>query len=160
VFDEEQAAALVPTLRAMASADQVRTLAGKLNAPVGYSLKGKQWLEHDNPNAVGMTGLLGYGGCWGAINHADVLLMLGTDFPFSEFLPHKKVKTIQVDRNPAHLGRRAPLELGVAGDVAATVDALLPMVAAAGFTLSLARQALRGQMDEVIATVQHNVRLL
>jgi len=112
------------------AAAQVRTLAGKLNAPVGYSLKGKQWLEHDNPNAVGMTGLLGYGGCWGAINHADVLLMLGTDFPFSEFLPRKKVKTIQVDRNPAHLGRRAPLELGVAGDVAATVDALLPMVAA------------------------------
>ncbi len=109
---------------------QVRTLAGKLNAPVGYSLKGKQWVEHDNPNAVGMTGLLGYGGCWGAINHADVLLMLGTDFPFSEFLPRKNVKIIQVDRNPAHLGRRAPLELGVAGDVAATVDALLPMVAA------------------------------
>jgi pyruvate dehydrogenase (quinone) len=107
---------------------QVRTLAGKLNAPVGYSLKGKQWLEHDNPNAVGMTGLLGYGGCWGAINHADVLLMLGTDFPFPEFLPRKNVKTIQVDRDPAHLGRRAPLELGVVGDVAATVAALLPMV--------------------------------
>ena len=109
---------------------QVRTLAGKLNAPVGYSLKGKQWLEHDNPNAVGMTGLLGYGGCWGAINHADVLLMLGTDFPFPEFLPRKNVKIIQVDRDPAHLGRRAPLELGVAGDVTSTMDALLPMVAA------------------------------
>ena len=110
--------------------EQVRALAAKLNAPVGYSFKGKQWLEHDNPNAVGMTGLLGYGGCWGAINHADVLLMLGTDFPFAEFLPHKDVKTIQVDRNAGHLGRRAPLELGVVGDVPATLDALLPMVKA------------------------------
>ena len=64
--------------------DEVRALAARLKAPVGYSLKGKPWLEHDNPNAVGMTGLLGYGGCHGAINNADVLLMLGTDFPFSE----------------------------------------------------------------------------
>jgi thiamine pyrophosphate-dependent acetolactate synthase large subunit-like protein len=93
----------------------VRELAGQLTAPVGYSLKGKVWLEHDNPNAVGMTGLLGYGGCHGAINNADLLLMLGTDFPFSDFLPHKTVKTIQVDRDPGHVGRRAPLELGVDG---------------------------------------------
>jgi phosphoribosyl-AMP cyclohydrolase len=108
--------------------DEVRELAARLKAPVGYSLKGKAWLEHDNPNAVGMTGLLGYGGCHGAINNADVLLMLGTDFPFSEFLPRKKVKTIQVDRDPGHIGRRAPLELGVVGDVAATLRDLAPMV--------------------------------
>jgi pyruvate dehydrogenase (quinone) len=108
--------------------DEVRKLAARLNAPVGYSFKGKAWLEHDNPNAVGMTGLLGYGGCHDAINGADVLLMLGTDFPFSAFLPHKKVKTIQVDRDPGKIGRRAPLELGVVGDVAATLQALAPMV--------------------------------
>ncbi|QLY32447.1 thiamine pyrophosphate-dependent enzyme [Nocardia huaxiensis] len=107
---------------------QVRTLARKLQAPVGYSLKGKQWLEYDNPNAVGMTGLLGYGGCWDAINKCDVLLMLGTDFPFTQFLPHGKVKVVQVDRDPGHLGRRIPLELAVLGDVEATVDALLPLV--------------------------------
>ena len=108
--------------------DEARELAARLKAPVGYSFKGKQWLEHDNPNAVGMTGLLGYGGCHGAINNADVLLMLGTDFPFSDFLPHKKVKTIQVDRDAGHIGRRAPLELGVVGDVAATLRALAPLV--------------------------------
>lgn len=109
--------------------DEVRALAQRLKAPVGYSLKGKQWLEYENPNAVGMTGLLGYGGCWDAINHADVLLMLGTDFPFPEFLPHEgRVKVIQVDRDPKHLGRRTPLELGVVGDVKATVAALLPKV--------------------------------
>jgi pyruvate dehydrogenase (quinone) len=107
---------------------ETRSLARKLKAPVGFTFKGKQWLEHDNPNAVGMTGLLGYGGCWDAINHADVLLMLGTDFPFSDFLPHKDVKIIQVDRDPGHLGRRAPLALSVIGDVKATLVALEPKV--------------------------------
>jgi pyruvate dehydrogenase (quinone) len=106
--------------------EEVREIAARLKAPVGYSLKGKAWLEHDNPNAVGMTGLLGYGGCHGAINNADVLLLLGTDFPFSDFLPHKKVKIIQVDRDPGKIGRRAPLELGVVGDVTATLRALGP----------------------------------
>ncbi|MEU7962932.1 thiamine pyrophosphate-dependent enzyme [Streptomyces sp. NPDC049097] len=107
---------------------EVTALAGKLSAPVGYSLKGKQILEHDNANAVGMTGLLGYGGCHHALQHADVLLMLGTDFPFAGFLPHGKTRIIQVDRNPERLGRRAPVALGVTGDVQATVAALLPLV--------------------------------
>jgi pyruvate dehydrogenase (quinone) len=75
-----------------------------------------------------MTGLLGYGGCHEAIYDADVLLMLGTDFPFADFLPQEKVKTIQVDRDPKHVGRRTPLELGVVGDVAATLRSLAPMV--------------------------------
>ncbi len=108
--------------------DETRNLARKLKAPVGFTIKGKVWLEHGNPNAVGMTGLLGYGGCWDAINHAEVLIMLGTDFPFSDFLPHKDVKTVQVDRDPSHLGRRAPLALSVVGDVKTTVAALVPMV--------------------------------
>jgi pyruvate dehydrogenase (quinone) len=110
------------------AAAEGRALAEKLNAPVGYSLKGKQFLEHDNPNAVGMTGLLGYGGCWEAINHADVLLMLGTDFPFSPFLPHKKVRIIQIDQDPTHLGRRVPVEIGAVGDVRASLTALLSLV--------------------------------
>ncbi|MGW1528017.1 thiamine pyrophosphate-dependent enzyme [Streptomyces sp. NPDC002159] len=107
---------------------EVTALAGKLSAPVGYSLKGKQFLEHDNANAVGMTGLLGYGGCHHALQHADVLLMLGTDFPFTSFLPHGRTRIIQVDENPERLGRRVPVALGVTGDVQATVAALLPLV--------------------------------
>jgi pyruvate dehydrogenase (quinone) len=110
------------------AAAEVRALAEKLDAPVGYSLKGKQFLEHDNPYAVGMTGLLGYGGCWEAINHADVLLMLGTDFPFSSFLPHKNVRIIQIDQDPTHLGRRIPVEIGAVGDVRASLTALLSLV--------------------------------
>lgn len=108
--------------------EEVIQLAHKLKAPVGYAFRGKQWLEHDNPNAVGMTGLLGYGGAWGAINGADLLLMLGTDFPFSEFLPGANVKKVQVDKNPKHIGRRTPVDLGLVADVKTTVAALLERV--------------------------------
>jgi pyruvate dehydrogenase (quinone) len=72
--------------------DEVLQLAGKLKAPMGYTFRGKQWLEHDNPYAVGMTGLLGYGAAYKAIHDADLVLLLGTDFPFSEFLPGDDVK--------------------------------------------------------------------
>ena len=108
--------------------DEVLQLATKLKAPVGYSFRGKQWLEHDNPNAVGMTGLLGYGGTYKAIHDADLLLMLGTDFPFSEFLPGDKVKKVQIDKNARHLGRRTAVDLALVGDIKTTVAALLPKV--------------------------------
>ncbi|HEV8071410.1 MAG TPA: thiamine pyrophosphate-dependent enzyme [Planctomycetaceae bacterium] len=108
--------------------DEVIQLANKLKAPVGYSFRGKQWLEHDNPNAVGMTGLLGYGGAYKAIHEADLLLLLGTDFPFSEFLPGHRVKKVQIDKNPKHVGRRTALDLGLVGDIQSTVAALLKIV--------------------------------
>jgi pyruvate dehydrogenase (quinone) len=108
--------------------DEVVQLASRLKAPVGYSFRAKQWLEHDNPNAVGMTGLLGYGGAYGAIHEADLLLLLGTDFPFTEFLPGHSVKKVQIDKNPKHIGRRTPVDLGLVGDVKATVTALLGSV--------------------------------
>ena len=105
--------------------EEVLQLADKLKAPVGYAFRGKQWLEHDNPNAVGMTGLLGYGGAYRAINEAELLLMLGTDFPFSEFLPGDGVKKVQIDKNPKHIGRRTAVDLGLVGDIKTTVAALL-----------------------------------
>jgi pyruvate dehydrogenase (quinone) len=105
--------------------DEVIQLARKLQAPVGYAFRGKQWLEHDNPYAVGMTGLLGYGGAYNAMHAADLLLLLGTDFPFPEFLPKKGVTKVQVDKNPKHIGRRTAVDLGLVGDVKATVTALL-----------------------------------
>jgi pyruvate dehydrogenase (quinone) len=108
--------------------DEVMALATKLKAPIGYSFRGKQWLEHDNPNAVGMTGLLGYGGAYEAIQGADLLLLLGTDFPFSEFLPGNNVKKVQVDRDPMHIGRRTSVDLALVGDVKATLAAVLPKV--------------------------------
>jgi pyruvate dehydrogenase (quinone) len=108
--------------------DAVLQLAARLKAPVGYSFRGKQWLEHDNPNAVGMTGLLGYGGCYKALHDADLVLLLGTDFPFSEFLPGDDVKKVQIDKNPKHIGRRTAVDLALVGDIQATVAALLTIV--------------------------------
>ena len=108
--------------------DEVLQLAARLQAPVGYTFRGKQWLEHDNPHAVGMTGLLGYGGAYKAIHDADLLLLLGTDFPFSEFLPGSDVKKVQIDRNPKHLGRRTAVDLALAGDIKTTIAALIPKV--------------------------------
>jgi pyruvate dehydrogenase (quinone) len=108
--------------------DEVIELARRLKAPVGYAFRGKQWLEHDNPNAVGMTGLIGYGGAYGAINEAELLLMLGTDFPFSEFLPGDRTKKVQIDKNPKHIGRRTAVDLGLVGDIKTTVTALLGSV--------------------------------
>src|SRR6202021_1238865 len=107
---------------------EVLELATRLKAPVGYSFRGKQWLEHDNPNAVGMTGLLGYGGAYKAIHDADLVLLLGTDFPFSEFLPGDDVKKVQIDRNAKHIGRRTGVDLALVGDIKTTVSALLAKV--------------------------------
>jgi pyruvate dehydrogenase (quinone) len=108
--------------------DEVLQLGRRLKAPIGYSFRGKQWLEHDNPNAVGMTGLLGYGGAYKAIHDADLVLLLGTDFPFPEFLPGEGVKKVQIDTNPKHIGRRTAVDLGLVGDIKATVTALLSRV--------------------------------
>ncbi len=108
--------------------EEVLRLAAKLKAPVGYTFRGKQWLEYDNPYAVGMTGLLGYGGCYQAIHDADLVLLLGTDFPFPDFLPGDGVKKIQIDKNPKHLGRRTAVDLGVVGDIQPTIAALLPKI--------------------------------
>jgi pyruvate dehydrogenase (quinone) len=120
--------------------DEVVELARKLKAPVGYAFRGKQWLEHENPNAVGMTGLLGYGGAYNAIQEAELLLMLGTDFPFSEFLPGSNVKKVQIDKNPKHIGRRTTVDLGLVGDIKSTVRALLPAVREKTDTVFLDRQ--------------------
>ncbi len=108
--------------------DEVRLLGSRLKAPIGYSFRGKQWLEHDNPNAVGMTGLLGYGGAYKAIHDADLVLLLGTDFPFPEFLPGDDVKKVQIDKNAKHIGRRTAVDLALVGDIKATVTALLQKI--------------------------------
>lgn len=105
---------------------EVMQLAAKLNSPIGHSLRGKEWIQYDNAYDVGMSGLLGYGSCYQATHQAELLLLLGTDFPYDAFLPQDR--TIQVDHDPARLGRRTPLELAVHGDVAATLRAVLPLV--------------------------------
>jgi pyruvate dehydrogenase (quinone) len=106
----------------------VLELAAKLHAPVGYAYRGKDVLEADNPSGVGMTGLLGWGGATEALEHCDLVLMLGTDFFYHAFLPSDPT-IIQVDDNASHLGRRAAVDLGLTGDIGETVRALLPRIA-------------------------------
>jgi pyruvate dehydrogenase (quinone) len=109
--------------------DEVVALAQKLQAPVGYSFRGKEWVEHDNPNAVGMTGLLGWGAAYKAMHECDVLLLLGTDFPYESFMPTAP-RIAQVDVRAERLGRRSRLDLGLCGDVRDTIQALLPLAEA------------------------------
>lgn len=105
---------------------EVMELAETLAAPVGHALGGKEHIQFDNPYDVGMSGLLGYGACFEATHEADVLVLLGTDFPYTNFLPQKA--TAQVDRDPAKLGRRTRVEWPVHGDVKATIRKLLPLL--------------------------------
>ena len=103
-------------------------LAGTLNAPVVHALRGKEFIEYDNPFDVGMTGLLGFASGYKAIKEADVLLMLGTDFPYQQFYP-EHARVIQVDVRGRNLGRRTPIDLGLRGTVADTLAALQPLLA-------------------------------
>ena len=107
--------------------DDVLALADKIAAPVGHSLRGKEHIQYDNPFDVGMTGLLGYGALQASMDEADLLILLGTDFPYDQFLP-ADVRTAQVDLDPTHLGRRTRSDLAVVGDVGETVRLLLPLV--------------------------------
>lgn len=106
--------------------DQLLALGEKLKSPMVHALRGKEYVEWDNPFDVGMTGLIGFSSGYYAMNDCDVLLMLGTDFPYRQFYPLGTARIAQVDIRPEQLGRRAPINLGLVGDVAATLDALLP----------------------------------
>lgn len=109
--------------------EQLVELAGTLKAPVVHALRGKEYVEYDNPYDVGMTGLLGFASGYKAIKEADVLLMLGTDFPYRQFYPEDAI-VIQVDIRGRHLGRRTPIDLGLVGTVRDTLIALHPMLVA------------------------------
>ncbi len=105
--------------------DEVLALSDKVHAPVAYAYRGKDILEADNPNGIGMIGLLGWGAATRGLAECDLLLMLGTDFPFHPFFP-ENTTIVQVDADPAHLGRRARVDMALTGDVKTTLNALLP----------------------------------
>jgi pyruvate dehydrogenase (quinone) len=100
-------------------------LAGKLKAPIVHAMRGKEFIEYDNPFDVGMTGLLGFSSGYHAMMNCDALLMLGTDFPYQQFYP-EKATIIQVDVRGEQIGRRTKVDLGLVGDVKATLAALSP----------------------------------
>ncbi|MFE2235145.1 pyruvate dehydrogenase [Streptomyces sp. NPDC059442] len=108
---------------------EVMQFAERVKSPVGHALRGKEWIQYDNPFDVGMSGLLGYGAAYEATHECDLLIMLGTDFPYNAFLPDD-VRIVQVDVRPERLGRRSKLDLAVWGDVRETLRCLLPRVRA------------------------------
>lgn len=136
--DQSEAAALVQAINeantvtlfcgygARDAREQVFALAEKIKAPVGHSFRGKMFLQYDNPFDVGMSGLLGYGACLEASQKADLFIMVGTDFPYAEWLPQGNVA--QIDVAGAHIGRRTPVDYPVIGDVASVIDNILPHV--------------------------------
>jgi pyruvate dehydrogenase (quinone) len=106
---------------------ELMAVAGALKAPIVTALRGREHIQYDNPYDVGLTGLIGFSSGYHAIKDTDTLLMLGTDFPYTQFYP-EKATVIQVDRRGENLGRRTRLDLGLIGDVQATLAAVLPLL--------------------------------
>ena len=109
--------------------DELLALGERLQAPIVHALRGKEHVEWDNPYDVGMTGLIGFSSGYYAMRDCDVLLILGSDFPYRQFYPDGGgVRIAQVDLRAENIGRRAAVDLGVVGDVRATLAALLPLL--------------------------------
>ena len=105
--------------------DELMEVAGKLQAPIVHALRGKEFIEYDNPYDVGMTGLLGFSSGYFAMMNCEVLLMIGSDFPYQPFFP-KDATIAQIDLRGEQLGRRTKLDYGLVGDTKTTLRALLP----------------------------------
>jgi pyruvate dehydrogenase (quinone) len=105
--------------------DELMAVAGALKAPIVHAMRGKEFVEYDNPYDVGMTGLIGYSSGYRAMEHCNALLMLGTDFPYRDFYPDD-AKIVQVDIRGEHIGRRTPVDVALVGTVKDTIQALMP----------------------------------
>ena len=140
--------------------DQLIVLAEALKAPVVHAFRGKEFVEYDNPYDVGMTGLIGFGSGYRAMEHCDALVMLGTDFPYRQFYP-EGVPVIQVDVRGERIGRRVPVEVPLVGTVKDTVDALLPLITVKPASAHLDRMTAhyrraRGRMDKLARDRQND----
>ncbi|MBY0286112.1 MAG: ubiquinone-dependent pyruvate dehydrogenase [Mycobacteriaceae bacterium] len=127
ILNDAEAVTILGGAGVAGSHDVLIAAAATLNAPIVHALRGKEFIEYENPYDVGMTGLLGFASGYKAINECDALLMLGTDFPYQQFYPDN-AKVVQVDIRGRNLGRRTPIELGLVGSVKDTLAALQPML--------------------------------
>jgi pyruvate dehydrogenase (quinone) len=127
MLDEARAVTILGGAGVAGAHDELVALADALKAPVVHALRGKEFIEYDNPFDVGMTGLLGFASGYKAIEECDTLLMLGTDFPYQQFYP-ENARVIQLDVRGSHLGRRTPIDLGLVGTVKDTLPALQAML--------------------------------
>lgn len=107
--------------------DEVVELAGKIKAPVGYSFKSKMEIQYDNPYEVGLTGLLGMPSAFASMHACELLILLGTDFPYVSFMP-ENCKIVQIDIRPERIGRRAKVDMALCGDIKDTLRALAPLI--------------------------------
>jgi pyruvate dehydrogenase (quinone) len=132
------------------AADELRALSDRLKAPLIHSVKGKEIMPYDDPRWMGGIGMIGTKAVYNAVMRCDLLLMLGTDYPYSEFLPRKSV-VIQIDDRSGVLGRRAPTTLGVVGSVRPTLKLLLDKIAAKSDTKFWERVATeRREWDQML----------
>jgi len=129
---------------------ELMQIAEALKAPIVHALRGKEYIEYDNPYDVGMTGLLGFTSGYKAMMDCEVLLMLGTDFPYTQFFP-KDAKVIQVDIRGEHIGRRTRVDIGLLGDVGETIRQLLP---------HLTPKTNRDHLDEALENYQDSRKSL
>ncbi|HWE10041.1 MAG TPA: ubiquinone-dependent pyruvate dehydrogenase [Solirubrobacteraceae bacterium] len=132
---------------------QLIEIATALKAPVVHAMRGKEFVEYDNPYDVGMTGLIGFSSGYRAMEHCDALLMLGTDFPYRPFYP-EGVPVIQVDVRGDQIGRRVPVDVPLVGTVKDTIDSLLPLLTAKSDSAHLDRMTAhyrraRGRLDRL-----------
>lgn len=130
--------------------EEVLALSQKINAPIAWAYRGKDVLEADNPNGIGMIGMLGWGAAMRALHECDLLLMLGTDFPFHGAFP-ADTTIVQIDDTPSQLGRRAMVDMALAGDIKTTLKALLPMIA---------RHSDRSFLDDMLSLNRDMLRVM
>lgn len=127
IINEAKRVTLFCGIGASEANQEIIEFSKKLHAPVGYSFKGKMSIQPNNPNEVGMTGLLGQPSAYHAMHKADLIILIGTDFPYKDFIPTDK-KIIQIDTEGAKIGRRAKVDLGLVGNAKETVQELLSLV--------------------------------
>lgn len=125
-INEAKTVALFVGAGARYAREEVLALAEKVKAPMGHALGGKMYIQYDNPFDVGMSGLLGYGAAHDAMDEADLVILVGTDFPYADFLPSKNVA--QIDIEGRNIGRRTKISYPVVGDVGATIANILPHI--------------------------------
>ncbi|TDG34898.1 ubiquinone-dependent pyruvate dehydrogenase [Pedobacter changchengzhani] len=127
VLNEDKKVTIFCGIGAVNAHSEVIALAEKLKAPIGYSFRAKMGMQFNNPYEIGMTGLLGQPSAYHSMHEADIVLLLGTDFPYQKFMPDKNI-IIQIDESAERLGRRANLHMGLCGDIKDSLTALMPLI--------------------------------
>lgn len=151
VLNDAKAVTILAGAGVAGAHEELIELAASLKAPIVHALRGKEFVEYDNPYDVGMTGLIGWSSGYRAMEHCDALLMVGTDFPYRPFYPPEGTRVIQIDVRGEQIGRRVPVEIPLVGTARDTARALLPL---------LETKSESGHLDTMLAHYQRARRRL